>query len=338
MDQASRAQISKRAWIEWIAYNAATGASDEDIVSEIISTGVSRAMATSWVAETKESPIFGAVKHIQADTRKLEDINEVLIDLERGGSNDLTVDRVSDISSEDFYRQYYSRNRPLIISDIVTKWPAFEKWNLDYLDGNYGRNKVSFQYREIYSDHLNALYNSPRTSTLSQYIKHIKSAPDAKNYYMIAQDRLLKRVSFRRLYDDLSFDHAIFPKEKRVRHISLLFGPKGSLTPMHRDRCNVFFAQVFGKKEVKLVSPKYSHKLYHETGFHSEVDFENINFSKFPKMSGVQIISEIIKPGELLFIPVAWWHHVKSLDISITITGSEFKYPNNFSSLSKYYE
>jgi ribosomal protein L16 Arg81 hydroxylase len=89
---------------------------------------------------------------------------------------------------------------------------------------------------------------------------------------------------------------------------------------------------------VKLIPPKYSDKVYHREGFHSEVDFESVDYNLYPKLAGVRIIEAEIRPGELLFIPVAWWHHVKALDISITVTGSGFAFPNRFESLSKYYE
>jgi len=36
-----------------------------------------------------------------------------------------------------------------------------------------------------------------------------------------------------------------------------------------------------------------------------------------------------LSPGEMIFIPLAWWHQVKSLDFSVTITYTNFLRPND---------
>ena len=39
-----------------------------------------------------------------------------------------------------------------------------------------------------------------------------------------------------------------------------------------------------------------------------------------------------IGPGDLLFLPVGWWHYVKGLSISMTVTFTNFVFANDFSS------
>ena len=36
--------------------------------------------------------------------------------------------------------------------------------------------------------------------------------------------------------------------------------------------------------------------------------------------------------GDLLFLPVGWWHYVKGLSISMTVTFANFVFANDFSS------
>jgi hypothetical protein len=38
----------------------------------------------------------------------------------------------------------------------------------------------------------------------------------------------------------------------------------------------------------------------------------------------------MLEPGELLFLPVGCWHFVEGLDVSITITFTNFKWDNDF--------
>jgi hypothetical protein len=37
-----------------------------------------------------------------------------------------------------------------------------------------------------------------------------------------------------------------------------------------------------------------------------------------------------LHPGEALFIPVGWWHHVRALDISINVSFLNFPFPNHY--------
>ena len=34
-------------------------------------------------------------------------------------------------------------------------------------------------------------------------------------------------------------------------------------------------------------------------------------------------------PGEALFLPVGWWHHVRALDLSISLACNHFRWPND---------
>jgi len=36
-----------------------------------------------------------------------------------------------------------------------------------------------------------------------------------------------------------------------------------------------------------------------------------------------------LQPGEIIFMPLAWWHQVKALDFSVTATFTNFLWPND---------
>ena len=42
------------------------------------------------------------------------------------------VDRVDNISPEDFRENYYNPMKPLVIRDLSKDWPATTKWNWDF--------------------------------------------------------------------------------------------------------------------------------------------------------------------------------------------------------------
>jgi len=43
----------------------------------------------------------------------------------------------------------------------------------------------------------------------------------------------------------------------------------------------------------------------------------------------VHIYDVLLEPGEILFLPLAWWHQVKSLDFSVSATYTNFVWPND---------
>lgn len=43
------------------------------------------------------------------------------------------IDRVEKISKEDFYNQYYKPQKPVVIEKLTEDWPAYKKWNFDYI-------------------------------------------------------------------------------------------------------------------------------------------------------------------------------------------------------------
>lgn len=52
------------------------------------------------------------------------------------------IDRRSDLSVEDFKIHYERPNRPVILTDIVTKWPAMKKWSRSYLQKAFKNGSV----------------------------------------------------------------------------------------------------------------------------------------------------------------------------------------------------
>lgn len=109
------------------------------------------------------------------------------------------------------------------------------------------------------------------------------------------------------------------------------------MTPVHHDLTNNFMAQVVGRKQIKLISPLHQPLLYNHLHCYSEVDLDNIDFDRFPLFRQVKIHEVTLHPGELLFLPVGWWHHVRALDASITITYTNFRERNDFASVYETY-
>ncbi|CAJ0627751.1 16441_t:CDS:2 [Entrophospora sp. SA101] len=107
--------------------------------------------------------------------------------------------------------------------------------------------------------------------------------------------------------------------------INAWFGPKGTISPMHTDPYHNLLAQVVGKKYIRLYSPEETTNLYpfEQDGFlgnTSQVDVEVPDLERFSRFASAKYQECILEPGELLYIPPGWWHYVKSLTISFSVS------------------
>jgi len=104
----------------------------------------------------------------------------------------------------------------------------------------------------------------------------------------------------------------------------LLIGQQGNVTPCHYDEQHNLFCQIEGAKKFVLFSPDhfpsmYPYPVHHPYDRQSQVDLENPDLIKFPKFSQVEGVQAILYPGDILYIPMYWWHHVINLTDTIAI-------------------
>lgn len=106
--------------------------------------------------------------------------------------------------------------------------------------------------------------------------------------------------------------------------INAWFGPAGTVSPLHYDPKHNLLCQVFGRKRVLLYPPKDSENLYpHETTMlfnTAQVDPYCPDYEMYPKFKSTHAIECHLYPGEMLYIPPKWWHHVRSLDTSFSVS------------------
>ena len=97
------------------------------------------------------------------------------------------------------------------------------------------------------------------------------------------------------------------------RFMFMFFGCRGSVTPLHYDidMSHVFHTAIHGVKRFTLFAPDDSRRLYqHPFTVRSYVDVDRPDFECFPALERAQGYEVILQPGETLFIPCGFWHHV----------------------------
>lgn len=332
MNQLTSAKVTlDDGWKRWIAVNKLLNVDEWAMIQVLIDNGFDGQIAFNEVRDVVNHPYFQAGNNFVHLLKKLESLLCIYSQLNELSKNSDKIERRDFISRKDFLENYYAKNTPVILTGIMQNWQALKLWSPAYLKQKYGEVEVEVQAnRNTNPDYEIDLERHRMKLFLKDYIDKIIQNGMSNEYYMVANNQTLEREEMRSLLNDIE----VFPEYLNLTDtkgkIFFWFGPGGTVTPLHHDTSNIFLAQVLGRKKVKLISPNQTPLLYNYVGVFSKVDCENPDYKRYPLFKKVNIIEVVLEPGEVLFIPVGWWHHVRALDVSISVSFTNFVFPNHY--------
>ncbi|MBD2313465.1 cupin-like domain-containing protein [Desertifilum sp. FACHB-1129] len=318
-------------WKRWIAENKLHNRPDGALVQAMTQRGIDVQAALQEVQRVSNDPAFQAGSNFVQLLRKLESILTIQQQLAELAPSYGKIERRERVTREEFLEHYYAKNRPVILTGMMQDWSAMQKWTPEYFKANYGQAQVEIQFDR----NTDPLYEincerHKKTVTLSEYVDMIVQGGESNNYYMVANNRNVERDDLKGIMDDIvMFPELLNPQDTSGR-VFFWFGPAGTITPLHHDPVNLIMAHVSGRKRWRLISPEQTPFMYNYVGVFSKVDCENPDYNRYPLYQNVKIIEEVLEPGEIIFIPVGWWHQVKALDISLSMSFTNFVFPNYF--------
>lgn len=318
-------------WRRWIAENHLVGTSAQAILGVLVEQGLSASDARAELDRVRLDGNLAAADWMVQRLRKLESLLDAQQRVHSLDPSYAVVPRRAGLSSEEFLTEYYSANRPVVLTDVADRWSALERWTPEYLVDRIGDDLVEVmttrerdpRYEENLDAHRSRM-------AFRDYVAMVEATAPTNDFYLVANNHFLDKPSTACLLPDIVQDERLLDSESSRGQMFFWYGPAGTVTPLHHDTSNVLLTQVRGSKRVRLVPALEAHRVYNDVAVYSPVDPERPDLERFPQFTDATTMTVTLGAGEALFIPVGWWHHVRSLEVSISVSFTNFRFPNSF--------
>ncbi|MBX9785473.1 MAG: cupin-like domain-containing protein [Chitinophagaceae bacterium] len=228
-----------------------------------------------------------------------------------------SIDAFETISPIRFREEYYLKSKPVIIKSLAKQWPAYSRWNWEFLKQAAGNQRVAL-YNNVKSDAYTPINTADDYKTFGDYIDMISKGPAGWRIFLFN-----------------IFDHApqltqdfTWPEEYMkgfVKKYPMLFvGGASSITHMHFDidLSHILHIQFAGKKRVLLFPYEEQHKLYRKPfEVLSLADFSHYyhhngtpDYESYPALKLANGYDVTLEHGDTLFMPAGYWHHMEYLE------------------------
>ena len=232
------------------------------------------------------------------------------------------------------YEELIREETPTILKGVAKDWPLARKGResseaaMAHLLSFYqGRPVVGYSCppeihgRYFYNDDVTGLNFERGRGLLGDYLDRIREQignPDASSVYIGSTDADLYLPGFR-AENDLVLNDPMFDQNPPV--VSVWIGNRTTATA-HYDMSNNIACCLVGQRRFTLFPPEQIANLYPGPleptpggQVVSMVDFQSPDFERHPRFREALDAAEVaeLEPGDALFYPALWWHHVEAL-------------------------
>ncbi len=218
-----------------------------------------------------------------------------------------------------------------------------------YVDEGWGQKLITFG--ELLKDYIDPTLSKAKTKAEAAEQDQDSLSTAASPVAYLAQHPLFSQLPALRkdiLIPDYCYTvappHPTDPSKDQPELeeplLNAWFGPPGTITPLHNDPYHNVLAQVVGRKYLRLYSPLETGRM-HARGKEDGVEMGNTSLVDVGVVEGwdatpfrddetseydmtafkdVPFIDCILEPGDLLYIPIGWWHYVRGLSVSFSVS------------------
>ncbi len=244
--------------------------------------------------------------------------------------NLIEVPRVLTLSKADFIAHYLKPQKPVVIEKLTQDWPAYTKWNLQYIKAVAGDKTVPL-YDDRPVKHDEGFNQAHAKMKMADYVDLLETKPTNFRIFLY---NILKEAPI--LQGDYKFPDIGL---KLIKGLPMMFfGGAGSKVFMHYDIdfTNILHFHFHGTKRCIIYAPdqgKYLYKVPHALIAREDIDFSNPDLEKWPALKHAQGYVCDLKHGEMLYMPEGYWHYMHYITPGFSI--SLRSYPRKIENLAK---
>ena len=318
-------------WRQWLAENAMLGNSQASMLARIKEAGIDPAQATGYLSVIRQDPLFRAGEKMRDRYTRF---GRAMLNVQAVRESDPLyshVEKRSRVSRDEFIERYVRGCRPVVLTDLAHDWPAMQRWSFAEFKRRFGNLTVQVQSgRDADADYEVNKVRLRRDTNFAAFLDRVATSGETNDEYLTASNEILRRPEFMSLLDDIGSLPDFCNRAAMSRSASLWVGPAGTRTPLHHDTLMLLHTQIVGRKRWRFVSPLSGPQVYNDFDVYSPVDFEKLDLARFPEAAKVKVLDVVVEPGETMFLPLAWWHQVSSLDRCISLSFTNLDVPNEF--------
>jgi len=250
-----------------------------------------------------------------------------------------------------FVVDFINANVPCLIEGLVTKWPAYKKWDKKYFKETLGNLDIAFH---DFSQKKKGIINHIAEGKLSDFIARLEKGDNIRHFglshpfydFVRTTDELNnalnitdieKLVPKNRFLGLSAMNYAAWPWCPPYSPQMYIAGANiSTLLHYDQDHSHNFHWCVWGCKKVTLFA-------YDEQYNNALRNLQNIDFSqpldekiykKLPILHNLQGWNATLQPHQILFLPSKMWHHFKNEEVSLSYAVRA----RSFNTLEKYCE
>jgi len=214
----------------------------------------------------------------------------------------------------DFFDKYLSTSTPVLFRGAAKELESYTRWTDEYMSAKHGKEIVEVEEGKKEDRDL-GMWNEPFADFLRKYQGKDEKDRHKGNFYSVsaiprgmkAEYEMPKAVNCPAFFDNSAGG---------MRQINHWFSSGGTSSVLHKDSFENINCLYDGSKDMVFIPPNYTteelHWDYRDNHGHSYIDCQKVDMVRYPNFRNVKWWKAHMDRGDCLYIPVGWYHHVKS--------------------------
>lgn len=219
-----------------------------------------------------------------------------------------------------------SNSQVQVFRGAAKNWNC-SRWDLDYFRNEYGQKEVTILNSDgLFEDEIQDFC----VTSMEKYIDMLKMGSKVylKFSPIVHNDSTLRKGFDLSWLEQFSFPGAF------GRKFFLFIGGGNTLTPIHNALSNTVFIQIYGTKKWTFWEPSerffLNVRANRRAYFFSQMRLQVPNPDDFPLAKYCTRFEVTLEPGDVLWFPAFYWHHVVNENNSIGVAYKTAHIPSAF--------